>query len=299
MRLITIILAKNEERHIERALSSVAAFSDGCFVIDSGSTDRTCELAQASGATVLRNAWVNYATQFNWALDEVPRDTQWILRLDADEYVTPMLAEQITNFLKSAPEHIAGLVIPRRINFMGSPVRWGGIFPIHVVRVFRLGKGRCENRWMDEHIIVDGNTSSLTGEIIDDNSNSLTWWTEKHNSYASREVLDLLNLEYGFMAHETVATLSVSQRAGLKRWLKEHIYAKFPIGMRALFYFIYRYFLRLGCFDVREGTAFHILQGFWYRYLVDMKLYEVKKYMKSKNVDVLTAIYDVLNIKLN
>jgi len=185
------------------------------------------------------------------------------------------------------------------MHFLGRPIRWGGLFPIRVLRVFRHGAGRCEDRWMDEHILVDGATADLSGEIVDDNLNSLTWWTEKHNAYASREVVDLLNLEYGFMAHETVADIRGGQQAGVKRWLKEKVYARLPDGLRAFAYFFYRYVVRLGFMDGKEGTAFHVLQGFWYRYLVDMKLHEVQTYIKKNNVDVETAIRDVLGIDVS
>jgi glycosyltransferase involved in cell wall biosynthesis len=297
--LTVVILTKNEECHIERALSSVASIADRCLVVDSGSTDRTMELARVSGAEVLENPWVNYATQFNWALDQLPPETDWVLRLDADEIVTDPLAIDIIHELPTLGEEVSGAYISRRMTFLGRPIRWGGVFPIRVLRLFRHGKGRCENRWMDEHILVDGATTDLSGEIIDDNLNSLTWWTEKHNAYASREVVDLLNLEHGFMAHETVADLSGGQQAGIKRWLKERVYARLPGGVRAFAYFVYRYVIRLGFLDGKEGTAFHVLQGFWYRYLVDMKLHEVRTYMQVHDADVVDAIRDVLGITIH
>jgi len=149
---------------------------------------------------------------------------------------------------------------------------------------------------MDEHILINGATAELSGEIIDDNLNSLTWWTEKHNSYASREVVDLLNLEYGFLPHESIADISGGQQAGIKRWFKERIYARLPGGFRARAYFFYRYVIRLGFLDGYEGKAFHTLQGFWYRYLVDAKRHEVQLFMRRNNVDVVCAIRDVLGI---
>lgn len=152
---------------------------------------------------------------------------------------------------------------------------------------------------MDEHIIVNGETAEFSGEIVDDNLNSLTWWTEKHNSYASREVVDILNQEYGFMPQETVADLKSGQQAGVKRWIKENIYRRLPGGIRAFAYFFYRYIIRLGFLDGKEGTAFHVLQGFWYRYLVDMKLYEVRAHIRKNNVDVVTAVNEVLGIDVS
>lgn len=291
-----VILTKNEERHIGRCLDSVAPFASHCLVVDSGSTDRTTEIAKGKGAEVQFNGWVNHSNQMNWGIDRVPGNTDWILRLDADEIITPGLAQEIRGRLPAMGSEVEGIYVSRRMTFMGRPIRWGGIFPVRILRLFRNGSGRCENRWMDEHILVSGDTADFNGELIDDNRNSLTWWTNKHNSYASREVVDLLNLEHGFMAHETIANLRGGQQAGVKRWLKERVYARLPGGFRAFAYFVYRYVIRLGFLDGKEGTAFHLLQGFWYRYLVDAKLREVRVYMKDNDVDVVGAIRDVLGI---
>lgn len=296
MTLTVVILTKNEERHIARALGSVAAIADNCVIVDSGSTDQTLELAKKAGATILTNPWINYATQLNWALSQLPENTEWVLRLDADEVVTPLLAAEFSKGLASLPPETQGVYVSRRMCFLGRRIAWGGVFPIRVLRLFRHGHGHCENRWMDEHIIVAGDTAEFRGEIIDNNLNSLTWWTEKHNSYASREVVDILNQEYRFMPQETVANLRSGQQAAVKRWIKEHVYERLPGGLRAFAYFFYRYIVRLGFLDGKEGTAFHVLQGFWYRYLVDTKLNEAKVYMQKKNVDVETAIIEVLGI---
>lgn len=296
MSLTAVILTKNEERHIERALTSVAAIADRIVVVDSGSADLTVELAKAAGADTLVHPFITQSQQFNWALDQLPDDTEWVLRLDADEIVTETLAAEIRESLAALPTETRGVYVSRCMHFLGRRIQWGGVFPARVLRLFRHGHGHCENRWMDEHIIVDGQTAEFSGEIIDDNLNSLTWWTEKHNSYASREVVDILNQKYGFMHQETVASLRGGQQAGVKRWIKENVYARLPGGFRSFAYFFYRYFIRLGFLDGKEGTAFHVLQGFWYRYLVDMKLHEVKSHMKNNNVDVATAINDVLGI---
>lgn len=298
MTLTVLILTLNEELHIARCLASVASVATRCVVVDSGSTDRTVEIARTAGAEVLENQWVNYATQMNWGLDHLLADTEWVMRLDADELVTPDLAAEISNRLQDLGPEVDGVYVSRRMTFLGRSIRWGGVFPVRVLRLFRHGRGHVENRWMDEHIIVNGPVADFAGEIIDDNRNGLTWWTEKHNNYASREVIDLLNLELGFMPQETVANLGGGHQVGIKRWLKEKIYAHLPGGLRAAIYFAYRYILRLGFLDGREGTAFHVLQGFWYRYLVDMKLHEVRTYMINYDVDAATAIRDVLNINL-
>lgn len=293
--LTVLILTRDEERHIARAIASVGEFASDILVVDSGSTDRTVEIARSLGAEVKVNHWRNYATQFNWGLDQLPPGTGWVMRLDADEVVSPGLAAEIRAALPGLGPEIKGINIGRRMAFMGRPIRHGGVFPIRVLRIFWHGAGRCENRWMDEHIKVSGKTADLKGEILDDNLNSLTWWTAKHNSYASREVVDLLNLEHGFTVHDSVAGFSGGQ-AGVKRWLKEKVYARLPGGLRALVYFFYRYVLRFGFLDGREGLAFHVLQGFWYRFLVDAKLAEIRAYMVRHQVDAPSAIRAVLDI---
>lgn len=297
--LTVVILTRDEERHIARAIGSVTGIAERIFVADSGSTDRTVAIAEELGADVRFNPWRNYATQFNWALDQLPEDTEWVLRLDADEIVTPELAREIATQLAGLEADIDGAWISRRMTFLGRTIRWGGVFPVRVLRLFRYGHGRCENRWMDEHVLVSGPTADFSGEIVDDNLNSLTWWTAKHNAYASREVVDLLNLRHHFMPHETMADLRSGKQAGIKRWIKEHIYAHLPGGSRAFIYFCYRYIIRLGFLDGREGAAFHALQGFWYRFLVDAKLFEVERHMQRHGTDAPTAIKAVLGIDVN
>jgi glycosyltransferase involved in cell wall biosynthesis len=293
--LTVIMLARDEERHLARAIASLEGLARRVIVVDSGSSDRTVEIARRSGADVLSHPFINYAKQFNWALAQLPANDNWVLRLDADEIVTSELRDQIAELLPRLGPEVDGVVVGRRMRFLGRTIRHGGVFPIRVLRIFRLGRGHCEDRWMDEHITVPGPTVDLTGEIIDDNLNSLTWWTAKHNAYASREVVDLLNLEYDFLPRDSIAAFGGSE-ASVKRWIKERLYARLPGGLRALVYFLYRYVLRAGFLDGREGLAFHVLQGFWYRFLVDAKLSEVRACMARDAVGPKEAIQRILGI---
>ena len=298
MNVTAVILTFNEEQHLARCIASAQAVATNIVVVDCYSTDATLDIARAYGARVLQHAWINHAAQFNWALTQLGADTEWVLRIDADEVLTPALIEEIRTRLPGIGPEIDGVYWGRRMTFQGRLIRHGGVFPVRVLRLFRHGRGQCENRWMDEHIKVAGPTADFAGEMIDDNLNSLTWWTDKHNRYASREAVDLLNLEYRFMPHDTVASLRGGKQAGVKRWLKERVYARLPGGFRAFAYFFYRYVLRLGFLDGQAGTAFHFLQGFWYRYLVDAKVVEVKRYMREHRVGVVEAIERVLGVQL-
>jgi glycosyltransferase involved in cell wall biosynthesis len=298
LKLVAIVLTLNEAQHLPRCLASLEGVVDQVLVADSFSTDDTIRIAQSHGARVVQHPFVTQAIQFNWALTQLDANTDWVLRVDADEYLTPDLAAEIRSRMPGVGNEIDGIFLDRRMTFQGRLIRHGGVFPVHVLRLFRYGRGECENRWMDEHIKVAGPTLQFKGELIDDNLNTLSWWTDKHNRYASREAVDLLNLEYGFMPHDSVASLQGGSQAGLKRWLKEVVYARLPGGLRAFAYFFYRYVIRCGFLDGRAGGAFHVLQGFWYRYLVDAKVAEVRRYMRDRNCDVRIAIEAVLGIRV-
>lgn len=296
--ITAIILTYNESKHIERCINSVQQITRNIIIIDSYSSDNTKDLALKNGAVVLEHEWLNHAAQFNWALTQLKKKTDWIFRIDADEYLSQKLICSVNANLRKVSTDIDGIFIPRRMTFQGKLIKHGGVFPVKILRLFRYGKGQCENRWMDEHIHVIGDTINFDGELIDDNLNSLGWWVDKHNNYASREVVDILNHEYRFMSYDSIASIRDNNQASIKRWIKDNIYSNLPLGFRSFLYFFYRYVIRLGFLDGQAGTAFHFLQGFWYRYLVDSKLVEVRRYMKKNNCTVLVAIDRVLDIKI-
>jgi len=301
MNLTAIILTYNEELHLARCLESVLQLTPQVVVVDCHSTDRTLEIAESFGATVLQRAWDgSHSTQVNWALEqlkELPVQTKWVIRIDADEILTPQLIAKIQTTLPTIDSKINGVLCTRKIVFQGKLIRFGGVGNNRVMRLFRYGFGQSESRWMDEHIKVEGQTIAISGAIVDDNLRSLAWWIEKHNGYSSREAVDLLNLEYQFAQQNSVASLSNSA-IGMKRWIKENIYAKLPGGGRALAYFLWRYIFLLGFLDGSRGTQFHFFQALWYRYLVDCKVAEVKRYMNKHQASVSIAIKNVLDIDL-
>lgn len=274
--LTTIILAHNEERHLARAIGSVASLGGQVVVVDSFSTDRTVEIARSLGALVLQNPWVNYAQQFQWALDHAPIKGDWILRLDADEVIEPDLAARISADLPGLPDEVTGVNLKRKHVFMGRFIRHGGRWPLVLLRIFRRGQGRIEQRWMDEHIVVaGGRTVTFEGGFADVNLFDLTFFTDKHNKYATREAVDVLNRRYGlFAADEALSAKSASRQASMKRSAKEKVYNRLPFWAGPLLYFLYRYIFQLGFLDGREGLIYHFLQGFWYRFLVGAKVAE-------------------------
>ncbi len=273
--LSVIILTFNEEAHIGRCIQSLLPVTDQIFIVDSGSTDRTVAVAESLGAIVVRNPWVTYAQQFNFGIQHTPFRTPWLLRMDADEYLLPELAAEIAEKLPTLPADVSGVYVKRRVMFMNQWIRHGGYYPTWLLRLWRSGQGLCEQTWMDEHIkLTGGRTVQFAHDLVDHNLNNLTWWTQKHNQYAIREVIDLLNIRYDFGETERVAPKLFGTQEQRKRYLKVK-YASAPLFTRPLAYFLFRYVLKGGFRDGTKGFIWHFLQGLWYRFLVDAKVYEV------------------------
>ena len=274
--LTVVILTYNEERHIVRSLSSIAGLGAKIVVVDSYSTDRTVELARSLGAEVFQNTFVNQSVQFQWALDTCGITTPWVMRLDADEVIEPDLAETILRRLPKLGPDVVGVNLNRKHIFMDRWIRYGGRYPLLLLRIWRTGQGRVENRWMDEHVVVWGGTTvTFEGGFADHNLNDLTYFTDKHNKYATREAVEVLNQKYGLFAPASALTRDASSRqAAVKRWIKERVYNWVPYWLGPGGYFLYRYFVQLGFLDGRAGLIYHFLQGCWYRFLVAAKVIE-------------------------
>ncbi len=273
--LTVIILTLNEEKHIERCIKSLLPITKNILLIDSGSSDSTISIAESLGAKVIKNQWVSYSFQFNFGIKNNPFASKWLMRMDADEYILPELAAEINEVLPKTEKNIHGFYIKRRVVFMGKWMKHGGYYPYWLLRIWKNGSGICEESWMDEHIRLNtGQTAQLQNDLVDHNLNGLTWWTNKHNNYANREVIDLLNMKYEFNPNETVTPKLFGSQEQRTRWIKKK-YASFPLFTRPFIYFHYRYIFRLGFIDGFPGMIWHFLQGFWYRFLVDAKIYEL------------------------
>lgn len=287
--LSVIILAGNEEIHMKRCLDRIKEV----FVIDCYSTDRTVEIAQGyENVTILQNKWVNYATQFNWALQNAPIKTEWVLKLDADEYLELALIERMQKELPMIPDDISAISIRLKHMFLGKFIK-GGTGKKYMTRIFRKGRAVSENRQMDEHMkLTSGELIVWEEAFYDDNFNNLKWWTNKHNGYAIREAADLLDIEYNLTNNEKNG---LEGQAASQRSMK-HRYAKMPLFWRAFIYFFIRYFLKGGMFEGKEGFLWCFLQGWWYRTLVDALIFEIKQKTggdKEKIRELLKVEYDI------
>jgi len=293
MKLTVVILAFNEELHIDRCINSAKLISDSIYVVDSYSTDKTTFIANNLGVKCLSRKFTSHAEKFNWALTQID-NCEWVVRIDADEYLTEELVASVKECVTNDKGHFNGFSFKRRNYFLGKAIRYGGVFPTETVRMFRYGFGVVEDRLMDEHILVEGDIGTLCGEIIDDNHNSLSWWINKHNRYSSLEALEMY---FEIKSSLSDSNLNFSDATSFKRRLKAG-YQNMPIPIRATLYFIYRFIFRLGFLDGFYGFLFHFYQGYWYRLLVDSKyclLIEMRKKLENQDLSI-TEMSQILEI---
>ncbi|MBS5924676.1 MAG: glycosyltransferase family 2 protein [Clostridium perfringens] len=281
--LTVVILTKNEENNLKKCIESFKGIVKRFVIVDSYSTDNTkklCdELKKSVNLDFYENKFIDYATQLNWGIKNTNISTEWTMRMDADEEITDELVEEIKNKLPNIQKDINGIILKRRVYFMGKWIKHGGKYPELLLRIFRTGYGICEQKLMDEHmILLEGNTEKFDNDIIDNNNKNLDWWTHKHNWYSNREVLDYQNKVKSNYSDDLINDETNKGQAARKRFIKNNGYYKLPMFFRAHLYFIYRYYFRLGFLDGTEGRIYHFLQAYWYRFLVDAKIYECEKF---------------------
>lgn len=266
--ITAIILARNEEKFIGGCISALKDIVKRIVVVDSFSEDKTVEIAQKLGAEVYQHEFFNYATQYSYAVDLANPQTRWIFRIDADEYLTPESAAEIAKLCdENMDTDVTGIVVRFCNNFLGRDLKHGGTYPWKKLSVYKTGVGDIEKRHMDEHIVL------THGKIIETKKDSrhlafksLSFFTNKYNWYSTREAMDY------FENKETN-----SSNSNIRTWIKMRLYYKLPMGFRSWIFYVYRYYLHMGFLDGKEGKIYAFLQAYWYRYLVDAKIFEHEK----------------------
>ena len=273
-----IVLTYNEEKNLPDCLASLEGWVDQLFVVDSGSTDGTVAIARQAGAVVVEHPFEHYGAQRNWAIDHLPVASPWTLHIDADERITPELRASITAVLATRSDEsptsgqsVNGYLVSRRTMFMGRWIRHGGHYPAWHLRLMRTGTGRCEDRLYDQHFYVSGAVQKLQGDLIDTMTPDVATFTARHLRWAALEAAEH---DAPIDAHGRIrGKLATDNAIEQRRWLRDW-YARLPLFVRPTLYFGYRYFVRLGFLDGRAGLVFHVLQGFWFRFLVDALILE-------------------------
>lgn len=280
--ITAIIITKNEEKNIARCLDSIKDLVQRAVVVDSGSTDRTVELAKAHGADVYFHAFEYYSKQWNWGLDNCDIDTKWVIRLDADESFPPALCAEIEEKTKEHDQDgVNGFWMAADYYFLGKKLRG---HKKRKLMVFKTKYGRIEDRRRDAHTVLSSGTSiELDHQFEHYDFKDLDTFVRRYNWYATREAQDYVD----YLNGKRDAALT-DERNQQKRNKKYDVYYKAKPFRRALLLFIRNYCLRGGWKDGKEGLIYHVLATFWYRFLVDAKIYEYT--VKGKEFDELKAI---------
>jgi len=268
IRITFIVPTFNEEKNIVKCLNSInKKINSQILVIDSCSTDQTVSISEGLGAKVYQGKWDTFSQKINWAINNTSIETEWVMRIDADEVLTDNFCRYLNNVNPNDLKSDA-YAVKRRFEFLGHLMKFGGYNSLWDIRLWKKGAVQMENRTIDEHMVVNGFLERMNYEIIDSNNKSISEWIIKHDRFSTREALSAGNSE---------EIHGVSDRsAKLKRFLKNNLYYKLPLLSRGFIFFIYRYFVLLGFLDGKAGLIIHVLHSFWYRFLVDVKIYESK-----------------------
>lgn len=265
--ITAIILTKNEEVNIGDCIESIKMVVKRIVVIDSYSTDKTIEIVKKYGVEVYQHPFENYAKQYKYGVEVANIKTMWTLRIDADERFTPDSARELEEMCNANMKtNVTGIVLRFKKNFLGKDLYHGGVYPWKKMNCYKTKYGSIENRNMDEHIILSsGKIIEMKQDCLHFDFKNLEYFINKHNWYSSRETVDYF---------ENLERKKNKSELDFKTWLKMRVYYKLPLGMRAHVYYIYRYYILGGFLDGKPGKIYAFLQAYWYRYLVDAKIYE-------------------------
>ena len=279
--MTAIILTRNEEKNIERCLQSIRGLCRRMVVVDCGSTDATVALALENGAEVLQHEFEYYARQFNWGLDNANIDTRWVIRIDADEQFPPELCAEIAREAEAhAEDDVNGMTLEATYFFLGRALSHGS--KKRKLMVFKYGLGRIEDRRRDAHtVLFRGRAISLKHRFLHHDFKDLDNFIGRYNWYATREAMDYMDYRRG--KRDAATDDAQIER---KRRNKYGVYYRFPKFLRAFLWFVANYLFRGGFLDGKEGFIYHVLSSFWYRFVVDAKIYE---YEHGKAFEALKA----------
>lgn len=274
-----LILTKNEEMNLHDCLKSVEGFAQRCVVVDSFSTDRTKEIALKFGVDFYEHQFENYARQFNWGLDNTNITTKWVVRLDADERFTPELCQELSEqMILHENDDVNGFVLEAWLYFMGKRLSHGGSRKKKLM-VFKNGYGRIEDRKMDEHTILTSGTSlEIKEKFLHYDFKDITTYVKKLNWYATREMQDYIEQRFPSEGFDS----SNKEISSVRN--KKTKYYNAPMFWRCWAYFFYVYLVRGNWRNGKEGFIYSFLYHFYYRMLVDFKIYEQLKFNKPLEI---------------
>lgn len=286
--LSIIVLTFNEEIHLKRLIENISQITNKIYVVDSFSTDSTLAILTDNNIIFKQNIFINHSKQINFAIDTNPFNTTWMMRIDADEIISNSLIDELKHtLLLHDNSQVNGFYINRKVVFLGKELNFGSLNPMWLLRIWRKGEGFSNEKWMDEKIVLKHpNTLKLSKVFFDKNLNNLTWWTQKHNLYANREAIEILKEKY-------IRTYKNEEKASNRDIILfnlKSIYNRLPKFLRPILLFLYSYIFRLGILDGYPGLMWNTLQVFWYRFLVDCKVYEIEFKFNFNDIEIINYL---------
>ncbi len=263
-----IVPTKDEERNIQICLDSLD-WADEVIVFDSHSSDRTVEIAERNGVTVVQRVFDNFATHKNWALDNIELRHDWVFFVDADERGTPELADEVRAVVND-PEARNGYYVAGQNWLWGKPMR--AIYPNYNLRLIRRGKGRYEDRIVHEHMVIEGPAGYLKNHLVHMDYKGIERWYDRHNNYSSMEAVEAWRLLNAHDKESSIAARLTTRGPERRRALKQFAYRYLP--MRPIWQFLYLYIVKRGFLDGRLGFRYCVLKMF-YEYQVSLKIEEL------------------------
>lgn len=268
-----IILTFNEETNIAACIESCQWWCDDIHVLDSGSTDRTAQIARGLGASVYVNRFASFGQQRNWAIDNIPCKHRWHFHLDADERFTPDLVREMREKLgeDGSRSQSAAYLVPNKIIFLGRWIKYSGSYPAYQVRLFRPAVCRFMDFGHGQREMTEGRVTTLNEPYIHLSfSKGLVEWFTKHNQYSNREALE--GVAVRGQTRAPLRSLLSKDKIMRRRAFKNF---SFFLRGRAVWRFLYSYFLRLGFLDGPVGFHYCAMISM-YEYWIEIKIREVE-----------------------
>jgi glycosyltransferase involved in cell wall biosynthesis len=290
-----IILTYNEEANLPGLLKSIEGVNAHVFAVDSFSTDKTISLLSERGIQHIQHPFENYSHQRNWAQENNPYKTPWVLHLDAGERLTDEFVQWLQKSFNADEKNVDGYIFSRRTMIFGKEIKYGGQYPQYHLRLFRPEKGRCEAKMYDQHFFIEGNTKVIKNrvDIIDTVMDNWQAFIVGHARWAVFEAMQQVVSANKAQSKEGIVKANLwGSPIERKRWLKNNIFQKSPLFLRAFLFFIYSYFFKFGFLDGKTGLAFHFIQKLWFRFQVDAVILEFNTKMKKRNCSLETIVKD-------
>jgi len=274
--LTIIVLTYNEENRIKKVLDSIRCVTPNVFVVDSFSTDDTVNILKECNINYAQRPFENYSKQRNWAQTNDPYNSTWVMHLDADEPITPELGRWLNSDFLSMRDNFDGFLFSRKTYFLGRWIKNGGQYPNFHLRLYKKILGKCEEKAYDQHFFLEGgNVKVIEGrDIYNTVADSIDDLILSHNKWATLEAQEIFD---GGKDKGDVQENVFGNPIERRRWLKVYVFQKSPLFLRSFGYFFYRYIIKRGFLDGKEGLIFFVLQTFWFRFLVDAKVFEIQK----------------------